>query len=79
MTPLKSPVYRETQTHVRDRSKRRLLIAGLEPGDVITVRLKGTRKAYAVSVETVYHLAARLEGERLRREKAAKRKAKSGK
>lgn len=75
-TSLNKPVYRQTQTAVRDRSKRRLLIAGLKPGDVISVRLKGTRKAYMVSVETVYHLAARLEGERQRREKKAKRGAK---
>lgn len=77
-TPLHKAVYRETETHVRDRSKRRLLIAGLEPGDVISIRLKGTRKVYAVNVETVYHLAARLAGEQQRREKAAARKLKKG-
>lgn len=77
-TPLRKAIYRETETHVRDRSKRRLLIAGLEPGDVISIRLKGTRKVYAVNVETVYHLAARLEGQRQLLEKSQARKLKKG-
>ena len=73
-TRLNKPVYRETATTVRDRSKRRVLIAGLEPGDVITIRPKGTRKAYSVSIEAIYHYAAKLEGERIRREKHALKK-----
>jgi len=73
MTPLKKKVERETQTTVRDRSKRRILIASLEPGDVIGLRYKGCRKTFYLSVESAYHFAARLEGERLRREKKAKK------
>jgi hypothetical protein len=42
--------------------------------------MKGTRKAYSLTVEYVFYMAARLEGERLRREKlAARRAAKGGK
>ncbi len=75
-TNLTKPVYRETQTAVRDRSKRRMLIAGLEPGDVISIRPKGTQKAYSVTVEWLYYQAVKLEGERIRRERKLKRKAK---
>lgn len=75
MTPLKTKVQRETQTIVRDRSKRRILIASLEPGDVIGLRLKGCRKAFYLSIESAYYYAAKLEGERIRREKKAKRKS----
>lgn len=71
MTKLNKPIRRETDTIVRDKSKRRVLIVGLEPGDVITVRPKGTRKSYSVSVESVYMFAARIEGERIRRERKA--------
>ena len=60
MTPLRKPVYRLTDTLVRDRSTRRLLIAGLLPGDVIEVRLKGTRQRVSVPIEHVYYLGQRL-------------------
>lgn len=74
-TQLTKPVHRETNTTVRDGSKRRLLIAGLLPADLIQLRLKGCRKSYTITVEQAYYYAAKLEGERLRREKIAKRKA----
>lgn len=73
-TELNKPVFRQTQTTVRDKSKRRLLIAGLLPGDVIELRPKGCRKAYHLTVEQAYHYAGRLEGERQRREKKAKKR-----
>jgi hypothetical protein len=73
-TKLTKPVYRQTETSVRDLSKRRLLIAGLLPGDVIQLRLKGCRKSYLLSVESAYLYAAKLEGERLRRERKMKGK-----
>lgn len=73
MTPLTKPVCRETQTTVRDRSKRRILIASLEPGDVIGLRPKGCRKTFYLSVESAYFYAAKLEGERIRRERKGKK------
>lgn len=76
MTPLTKPVHRESQTTVRDRSKRRVLIAGLLPGDVIQLRLKGCRKAFHITIEAAYYYAAKLEGERVRRERNAAKKAK---
>jgi hypothetical protein len=76
-TRLLKPVYRETLTAVKDRSKRRLLIAGLEPGDVISVRPKGTRKAYAVTVEWLYYQAVKFEGEKIRRERKAKKETRA--
>lgn len=76
-TKLNKPVHRETSTTVRDRSKRRVLIAGLLPGDLIQVRLKGCRKAYALTVEQVYYYAAKLEGEAALRAKRAAKKARA--
>ena len=73
MTPLTKKVERETSTAVRDRSKRRILIAGLVPGDVIRIRLKGTRQAYDLTVEQAFRYAAKLKGEAARREKAEKK------
>lgn len=76
-TKLRKPVHRETSTIVRDKSKRRILIAGLLPGDVIQIRLKGCRKNFYLSVEQAYYYAAKLAGEQARREKLAAKKARS--
>jgi hypothetical protein len=73
MTPLRKPVYRETQTRVRDCSKRRLLVAGLLPGDILELRLKGTRQRFVLTVEEAYYHAARLKALKLRQERAARR------
>lgn len=77
-TKLTKAVFRETDTIVRDRSKRRALVVGLLVGDLIQTRLKGCRKSYTVTVDQVYHYAAKLEGERLRREKKQKKMLKKG-
>lgn len=78
MTPLRKPVFRETDTAVRDKSKRRVLVVGLVPGDVIRIRPKGTHQEYDITVEQAYRYAAKLKGDALRREKAAAKKAKRG-
>ena len=73
MTKLNKRVSRETRTTVRNGSKPRMLVASLEPGDVIGLRLKGCRKTYYLAIETAFYYAGKLEGERLRREKKAKK------
>lgn len=75
MTNLNKKVARVTSTSVRNGSKARVLVASLEPGDVIGLRLKGCRKTYYLAIDSAFYYAAKLEGERLRREKKA-RKAK---
>jgi len=75
MTPIKgSGVFRESGALARYRGMRNIIV-GIEPGDILTFRLKGTRKKYSIGISHAYHMAGVLEGERLRRERAAKRKA----
>lgn len=75
MTPLRKPVYRvTTTTRIRERGKLREIVVGLEPGDVVTVRLKGTRTTYTLPVSAVFYRAATLEADRIRAERRAKRK-----
>jgi hypothetical protein len=61
---------------IRDRSKRRSLMVTLLPGDVIELRPKGTRQRLIVDLETVWHVANKLEAARIKEEKAKARKAK---
>lgn len=71
-TRLLKPVFREcTGASVREGSKHRALIAGLTPGDVITIRPKGTRRAEVLPVSFAYSVAVKL---RVANEKAEKRK-----
>jgi hypothetical protein len=49
------------------------LIITLEPPDLVTVREKGRRKGFTLSIETIYILAAEAE---VRRRKVEKRKKK---
>ena len=74
MTPLRKPVARLASVTVRDRSKRRAIVVALLPGDVIELRLHGTRRRYSLSVESAYYHAVRLEAGRLMAERKAKRK-----
>lgn len=74
MTPLKSPVHRETGARIRDAGKTRAVIVSLLPGDVIQFRLKGTRTSYVLPIDAEFYRAARLHAERLRAEKRAARK-----
>ncbi len=73
MTNLNKKVARVTNTAVRNGSKPRVLVASLEPGDVIGLRLKGCRKTYYLAIDTAFYYAAKLEGERIRRERKGKK------
>ncbi len=59
MTDLRKPVRRVTIGRRRDRSKSRAMVISLEPGDVIGIRLQGTRQTFRRSIEAVYEDAIR--------------------
>lgn len=54
MTDLNKVIRRVTRSRRHSQSKWRPLIVSLEPGDVIGVRLQGTRQTYRRAIETVY-------------------------
>lgn len=65
--------FRETDdTLIRDGSRSVQVVVGLEPGDVISVRLKGTKQKLAVTASWLYGQAMKREGERLLYEKLNK-------
>lgn len=75
-TKLDKAVFRVSYTVVRDRSKRRELVVGLEAGDIITFRMKGTRQSVSVPIHDVYWYAIKKQAAHNLREKAAARKVK---
>lgn len=75
ITRLNKRVRRVSHTTIRDGRKLRPLVAELQPGDVIKVWPLGTRAAFSISIAQAYQYAGKLEGERIRREKAAAKKA----
>jgi len=79
MANLDKPISRRTRASLGgnygiDRNRR--LVATLEPGDIITLRPEGTRRAESVSLLDVYHFAIRCKTNRANLEKARKRKVK---
>jgi len=59
----------------RTMDRGRAIILELRPGDIISLRRKGTRTAYSTTIQAVYMLAARQYAAELRRIKAEARKA----
>jgi hypothetical protein len=72
MTILNKSVHRETNTTTRQG---RTLMLEIRPGatDLIVVREKGRRKGYAVPIERIFLLGARLEADEQRKITAQKR------
>lgn len=70
MTDLKRRVKRRTLGMHRGRR----IVVSLHPGDVLGFREERTRKEYLFSIEGAYVHAVKLEVQRRRAEKAAKRK-----
>ena len=64
MTRLQRPVTRET-VHVVDGG--RTMVVTLQPGDLITMRLKGTRTRYTTTLAACYCLAVKAQVESERR------------
>jgi hypothetical protein len=78
-TKLTKAVYRETDGKVPGRGREyRHLICGMGPGDILTFRLKGTRKSFSCTIEGAYHWACKLWAQQERARKLAERKAKRG-
>lgn len=65
----------ELRAEVRDAGQDRPIVIQID-GDEVRLRQKGRRRAYSIPWQAVYTLAARAEADRIRREKAEKRKAK---
>lgn len=74
-TRLIKPISREARMTIFDRSKMRALIITLMPGDIISLRPKGQRKALEVSLHSVWEEAKRQERIRAQKEKAEKKAA----
>lgn len=71
-TMLKKPVYRELDRTINGRT----LIAGLEPGNIITMREKGRRLTYVGSLDRVYMVLARWHADKEMEEKQHQKKMK---
>lgn len=74
---IRKPIFRITRANFRHY--KRPVVVGIEPGDIITFRLKGTRKKYAAPVEKLLSVVLGWEAfaamNAKRAAKAAKRKA----
>lgn len=75
---IRKPLFRVTRANFRHY--RRPVVVGIEPGDIITFRLKGTRKKYAAPVEKLLSVVLGWEAfaamNAKRAARAAKRKTK---
>ena len=72
-TPLQRPVSRRA-AFTRDAG--RLLVVTLEPGDMVSIRLAGTRTSYTTTLGAVYSMAVKAEVARKKAERAKERAAK---
>ena len=75
-TKLNKPVFRESYAVIRDRSKRREVVVGLLPGDVIEFRPKGTRYRVSASIDVLWSYVAKLDAANKARIKKEQREAK---
>jgi len=77
MTLLHKAVKRETRGLIQGRQ----LVITLEPGDMITIRQKGRRTRYTVTIEAVYALGAKMfarsEQKRIAEERKARKAVRS--
>lgn len=69
-TPLHRPVSRRA-AFTKDAG--RLLVVTLEPGDMVSIRLAGTRTSYTTTIGAVYSMAVKAEVARQKAEKAKAR------
>lgn len=78
MITIRKAIYRESQATIRERGRSRAIVVGIIPGDVLELRLKGTRRRYLLGISSAFYQAVRLQAEQTKRERAAARKAKRG-
>lgn len=69
MTELSKPVRRITSAKYRGNN----IVVEIAPPSIIRVKEKGSRIWYEVSVEAIYIMAAKIEAERMYREKTLNR------
>jgi hypothetical protein len=69
-------VNRETQYATIRSARERHIICGFEPGDIISLRLKGERKKIEITAVAVFRYASHLDAARIGRDKAAAKKNK---
>lgn len=78
---IRKPLFRQTAANFRHY--KRPIVVGLEPGDIITFRLKGTRTKSAAPIDKLYAMALAWEAFAVmnakRAAKAARRKTKAKK
>lgn len=76
---IRKPIFRITRADFRHY--RRKVVVGIEPGDVLTFRLKGTKTKTTVAIDKVYAMALQWEAfsamAEKRRAKIARRKERS--
>lgn len=75
MTKSTKPVVRETLSSVRERGKLRPLVIQIH-ATYVSIRGKGCRSAYVVTMDQIYNLGARNAAEAARREKMEAKRAK---
>lgn len=61
MTKLSRAVERETTDRVFSAGQQRAVIIGLEPGNLVTVRLKGERRKLRLPAASIHSLALKAE------------------
>jgi hypothetical protein len=76
ITALRSPVERLTDVTVRRGGKQRQLVVRLLPGGVLELREAGCRKRRLLPFSEAWHVAGKLEAQKLIRERKAARAAK---
>lgn len=76
MTLCKKPVRRESFGTVFERGKHRPVIVSIEPPNVLSFRLKGTRRSYCLTTEVAYVVALRAHLQSIAKEKAKAKKKK---
>jgi len=74
MTNLTKPVTRRTLTDSPERHPRKIVVT-LYPGGSIGLREAGRRTTFEIPLTTLYKYGARLEADRKRTERLAKKKA----
>ena len=74
MTKADRPVKRETYSSVHERGVTRPLVIEIS-STYVSIRPKGIRRGYTVSMAQIYLMGAKNEAEARRREKLAKREA----
>lgn len=78
-TKLNKRVVREcVATFGRASGKMRVIMAALEPGDLLVFWDKGTRTRYELPIGAARDLAVKMAANQLRKERAERRKAKKG-